>query len=223
MNNKTDKITITIDGPAGAGKSTISKKLAAQINFVYVDTGALYRGVAYEVKEADIDYNNKEELTGLLKNTNLDCNMGNKHFQLFSKGVDISQNIRTTEISMLASAVSALPEVRKALLSIQKNIALKHNAVFEGRDMGTIIFPFADYKFFLTADLNIRAQRRFKETNNKSEDLKKIETDMKKRDHDDSTRAESPLIPADDAIIIDSTNLNIHQVVKQIRKNIKIS
>lgn len=243
MDKIMDKITITIDGPAGAGKSTISKLLAAQINFVYVDTGALYRGVAYEVKKAKIDYKDNYKLIKLLKTINFDCKMEENAFKLISKGIDISEKIRTSEISMLASAVSALPEVRSALLGIQQDIAVKYNAVFEGRDMGTVVFPDAEYKFFLIADLEIRAERRYKETidsisNNSSniisgnvsnnvsgnsEDLSKIEKDMKKRDHDDSTRTESPLKQADNAILIDSTSLTIKQVVEKIRTNLKFS
>lgn len=218
-----NKITITIDGPAGAGKSTVSKALAAQIGFVYVDTGALYRGVAYEVKKAKFDYKDKNKLAGLLKEMNFDCKMQNNTFKLISKGTDISDKIRTNEISMLASAVSALPAVRSALLGIQKDIAIKHNAVFEGRDMGTVVFPDAEFKFFLIADLKVRAERRHKELPDSSEKLNKIEKDMEKRDYDDSTRAESPLKPAHDSIVIDSTNFTIDQVVEKIRKNLKIS
>jgi CMP/dCMP kinase len=226
-----NKITITIDGPAGAGKTTVSKGLAEKIDCVYVDTGALYRGVAFEAKKAKLDYTDQKELLEFLKKISFDCKMEKNNFKLISNGVDISGDIRTSEISMLASAVSALPEVRSALLGIQKNIAMKHNAVFEGRDMGTVVFPEADYKFFLIADLNIRAERRFKEnveslsseSSGNIENFNKIENDMKKRDHDDSTRAASPLKPADDAVLIDSTNLNIEQVVEKIRENIIIT
>lgn len=220
------KITITIDGPAGAGKSTVSKALADRIGFVYVDTGALYRGVAYEINKAKIDYKDHEKLGKLLKEITFDCKMQKDSFKLFSNGKDISDKIRTNEISMFASTVSALPEVRSALLGIQKNIGEKYNAVFEGRDMGTVVFPDAQYKFFLIADLTIRADRRYKEsikdlseqTPDDLEKLNKIEKDMKKRDHDDSTRIESPLKPAIDSIEIDSTNLNIEQVVRKIRE-----
>ena len=231
MSEKTTKITITIDGPAGAGNSTVSKSLAEKIGYVYVDTGALYRGVAYEVKKENFDYKNKEKLSNLLNKINFDCKMENNSFKLISNGVDISDKIRSSEISMLASAVSANHEVRSALLGIQKDIAELHNAVFEGRDMGTVVFPNAEYKFFLTADLKIRAERRFKEVidkssddlSGKSEDVNKIKEDMKKRDHDDSTRAESPLKPAENAILIDSTGLTIEQVVEKIRENLIIS
>jgi len=225
------KITITIDGPAGAGKSTVSKNLAEQLEYVYVDTGALYRGVALEVKRADIDYNDEEKLLKLLNEIDIDCKMENSTFKLLSNGIDISGEIRTPEISMLASAVSALPEVRSALLGIQKDISVKHNSIFEGRDMGTVVFPDADFKFFMIADLKIRAERRYKELAPVKEDKAlgnsdiylKIHDDIKKRDHDDSTRKESPLKPAEDAIIIDSTDLNIMQVVEKIRKNIIIT
>jgi cytidylate kinase len=226
-----NKITITIDGPAGAGKSTVSKSLAAKMGYVYVDTGALYRGVAYEIKKASIDYKDNDKLVKLLKGINFDCKMQNNSFKLISNGNDISGKIRTNEISMLASAVSALPEVRAALLGIQKDIALKYNAVFEGRDMGTIVFPQARNNFFLIADLKVRAERRFKEStenlsNNSttnSEDFNKIEMDMKKRDHNDSIRAASPLKPAFNSMVIDSTYLSVDQVVEKIRNNLKIS
>ncbi len=227
MNEKLETITITIDGPAGAGKSTVSKKLAAKLGYVYVDTGALYRGVAYEVKKRNIDYKNESDLAGLLNILRFDCKTEKNDFRLISNGKDISEKIRTSEISMLASAVSALPLVRSALLDIQKNIAKQYNAVFEGRDMGTVVFPDAEFKFFLTADLDVRAKRRYMEKSldqtRDSDDFKNIKADMKKRDYDDSNRCDSPLKPAEDAILIDSTGLNIDQVVEKIYENLIIS
>ncbi len=224
--NKT--ITITIDGPAGAGKSTVSKLLASKIGYVYVDTGALYRGVALEVKKAKIDYKDKNRLSELLKDIKFDCEMKNNNFRLMSNSSDISGKIRTSEISMLASKVSAEPMVRATLLGIQKDIAVRYNAVFEGRDMGTVVFPEAQYKFFLIADLKTRAQRRYKEVIGSSplkvlNNLNKIEKDIATRDHHDSTRAESPLEPAADSVLIDSTNLTIEQVVDKMYSTLKIS
>ncbi|MBT6340497.1 MAG: (d)CMP kinase, partial [Desulfobacula sp.] len=154
---------ITIDGPAGAGKTTISRLLSKKLGCVYVDTGALYRGAAYEIQRKGIDWENDDALESFLKNLDLNFLMENNSLILISSGIDITDCIRTPEISMLASASSAKPQVRKALLGIQRNIAETKDAVFEGRDMGTVVFPGAQYKFFLFADLSVRAKRRYNE------------------------------------------------------------
>ncbi len=224
---KTEKTIITIDGPAGAGKSTVAKLLAAKLNYVYVDTGALYRSVAFEITDSDTDYKDKKELNRLLNSIDLRYEIKNSSFILMCNGNDISQKIRTDNISMLASKVSAIPEVRSALLGIQHRIGRKYDSVFEGRDMGTVVFPNARFKFFLIADLKTRAKRRFGEysekKNDQTPDLGSIEKDMEKRDHADSTRKESPLKPASDSIIIDSTDLSVQQVVEKINGYIEIS
>lgn len=209
---------ITIDGPAGSGKTTVSKLLARQLGWIYVDTGALYRGVALGVKTADIDPENHDALMRLLNNLSFTIETRGQSMKLFSSGCDITDQIRTPEISMLASTLSAKPGVRAALLGIQRAIAVKKNAVFEGRDMGTVVFPGADYKFFLLADLKTRAMRRFKET--PDQPLDDVEQDMAKRDKNDSEREIAPLKPADDAIIIDSTALTIEAVVARIMDKI---
>ena len=210
--------TITIDGPAGSGKTTVSKLLARQLGWIYVDTGALYRGVALEVKAANIDYENPGALQSLLDRLCFTIVTQGKSMQLLSSGCDITHRIRTPEITMLSSTLSAKPVVRAALLGIQRSIAVERNAVFEGRDMGTVVFPGADYKFFLQADLTTRALRRFQETPGQS--LDDVERDMAKRDKNDSEREVAPLQPADDAIIIDSTTLTIEAVVAQIMDRI---
>ncbi len=227
---------ITIDGPAGAGKTTVSKALAKALGCVYVDTGALYRGVAHEINQQKIDWKDSVCLAEFLKTLDLNFIMNNQDLVLTSSGKDITPFIRTPEISMLASATSAVPMVRDALLDIQKQIGASRDAVFEGRDMGTTVFPHAPFKFFLFADLSIRAKRRYDEmdgqgnsqnpqgdkknaqgdSQNAHRDLKKVEQEMGKRDSDDSNRKTSPLKPSSDAIKIDSTHMNVGEVVEKL-------
>lgn len=204
---------VTIDGPAGAGKTTVSKALAKALDCVYVDTGALYRGVAYEIDRQRVDWKDETALVAFLKSLDLNFIMAGQNLTLTSSGHDISCLIRTPKISMLASATSALPAVRRALLGIQKQIADTRDAVFEGRDMGTAVFPDAPFKFFLFADIQIRARRRCDETGPDAK-LDRIKADMSKRDHDDTSRAASPLKPAQDAISVDSTHMTVAQVVE---------
>lgn len=227
-NQKKKRKIITIDGPAGAGKSTVSKMLAEKMGWIYVDTGALYRGVAYEVQRCQTDIENQAALDALLETVHFEFRSGENGFLLFSSGQDITGSIRSAEISMLASTVSALPAVREKLLGIQREMAHQYDAVFEGRDMGTVVFPDADHKFFLVADLEIRAERRFAEMESNGEvakggnTLNEIKDAMAMRDHNDRTRKESPLKPATDAVTIDSTNLSSDQVVEQLMKHISI-
>lgn len=220
-NNVTGRRIITIDGPAGAGKTTVSKALAKVLGCVYVDTGALYRGVAFEISRQQINWQETHLLERFLTSLELDFVMEGREPVLTSSGRDISAYIRTNEISMLASATSAVPQVRKALLGIQKSIARERDAVFEGRDMGTAVFPNASYKFFLTADVKVRAQRRFEESNTPGISFNKILQDIVKRDADDTQRAVSPLKPAQDAVFIDTTALDVSQVVEKMKRIIK--
>jgi len=212
---------ITIDGPAGAGKTTISNLLARKLGCVYVDTGALYRGVAYEINKQKIDWEKDEPLEKFLKHLDLNFIMEQGALVLTSSQKDITPYIRSPEISMLASATSARPQVRSALLDIQRSIAQTKDAVFEGRDMGTVVFPDAQYKFFLFADLSIRAKRRYEEMPEKQKDLQRVQQEMEKRDTNDSRRKEAPLMAAPDAVKIDSTCLTIAEVVDEIMKNIQ--
>ena len=217
-----DRRIITIDGPAGAGKTTVSKALARELGCVYVDTGALYRGVGFEIKRQQVNWKDNALLEQFLACLDLDFVMEGREPVLTSSGLDISAYIRTNEISMLASATSAVPQVRKALLGIQKSIARERDAVFEGRDMGTAVFPNASYKFFLTADVNVRALRRFEESTVSGISFEKIFKDMVKRDADDTQRAVSPLKPAPDAVLIDATASDVSQVVEKMKRIIKI-
>ena len=210
------KRIITIDGPAGAGKTTIGRLLSQNLGCIYVDTGALYRGVAYEIKRQEIDWKNDTALEAFLSDLDLCFAIENKSLVLKSSGRDITEFIRTSEISMLASSCSARPQVRECLLDIQRNIAKKEDSVFEGRDMGTVVFPGARYKFFLSADLSVRAKRRFNEMPDENKTLQDIQKQMETRDSNDSQRKIAPLKPAADAIKIDSSFLTIEQVVEKM-------
>ncbi|WP_022668459.1 (d)CMP kinase [Desulfospira joergensenii] len=214
---------ITIDGPAGAGKTTVSKALAADLGCVYVDTGALYRGVAYEIQNQNADWEKDEILAEFLTGLDLNFILDGPDLTLVSSGKDITPFIRTSEISMLASAVSARPEVRATLLDLQRRIGMNQDAVFEGRDMGTVVFPDADFKFFLSADISVRARRRFDETGDQGKDFQTVQAEMSRRDHDDTHRKEAPLKPAPDAVRIDSTHLSILEVVARMKSYIQNS
>jgi len=218
-----DHQIITIDGPAGAGKTTVSRLLARELNCVYVDTGALYRGVAYEIDQQGIDWRDDEVLDGFLGQLDLDFVMGKQGLVLMSSGKDITSFIRTSKISMLASATSARPSVRAALLGIQKQIAAKQDAVFEGRDMGTVVFPEAQFKFYLFADLEVRARRRYHEMPRGDASVEKIQDEMARRDSNDSQRKQAPLRIADDAVKFDSTHLTVRKVVDKMLENIRKS
>ncbi len=208
------KLLITIDGPAGAGKTTVSRALADRLGYRYIDTGALYRGIALAVQSRGIDQKNDDDLKSLCSDLNLTFVRNDEGLSLYLNGENISDRIRTAEITMLASAVSARPVVREFLLDVQKNLGWQKAAVFEGRDMGTVVFPDADVKFFLDASTHTRALRRFEEQKlQSSQTLDEVERDIQRRDRNDSTREVAPLKPAPDAIIIDSTELTAEAVV----------
>jgi len=208
--------TITIDGPAGSGKTTVSRLLAEKLGYLYVDTGSLYRGVALEVDENSIDWKNDYLLDAFLRTLDFQFVVSKGVPVLLSSGRDISRGLRSSRISMLASAVSAKPAVRTFLLGMQKEIAGEHNAVFEGRDMGTVVFPRADVKFFLSADLKTRALRRYNEMDKNRNRLEDIEKSMALRDKNDSQRRTAPMMPARDAVMIDSTGLTASGVVEKM-------
>jgi cytidylate kinase len=211
---------ITIDGPAGSGKTTVSKLLARQLHCVRVDTGALYRAVAFEIHRQHICWENDAALDAFVSGLDLNVVLENEEMRVLSSGNDITPFLRTPEITMLASATSARPAVRSALLDIQRRIARQQDAVFEGRDMGTVVFPDATVKFFLIADLAVRARRRFDEIPDPAKDLSRIQADMAARDDQDTRRDQAPLKPAPDAILIDSSRLTASQVVEEMLKHL---
>ena len=208
------KIVVTIDGPAGAGKTTASRILARRLGYKYIDTGALYRGIALAAKEADVDPDRPDQLQELLDRLTLEFVFTGDELRLRVNGKDVSDRIRTPEISMAASAVSAKPIVRAFLLDVQRRMGREKGAVFEGRDMGTVVFPEAEVKFYLDAALENRALRRYKELeSDKNITLDRIRADMEKRDYNDCHRELAPLKPAADAIKIDSSGLDIEGVL----------
>jgi cytidylate kinase len=212
---------ITIDGPAGAGKTTISRLLSARLGYDYIDTGALYRAVALAAQEAGIGADDDDGLERLCKGLCLAFQRQSGELRLMSNGVDVSERLRTPELTMLASAISARPVVRAFLLKVQRELGAAKNAVFEGRDMGTVVFPHADVKFFLDADLEVRARRRFEElVPAGSQELAQVKDQIQRRDQNDSNRALAPLKAADDAIRIDSTALGLEAVIEDMLSSI---
>lgn len=217
-------IAIAIDGPAGAGKSTIAKCAAKELGFIYVDTGALYRAIGLYVQRKGIDKDDKENVIASLKEIDEKLAFNEKGEQIvILNGEDVSGYIRTPEISMYASAVSAIPEVRNFLLDLQRNMAKTNNVIMDGRDIGTVILPDAKVKIFLSASPECRAKRRYDELVEKGMDVNydDILKDVIERDYNDSHRATAPLKPADDAIIIDTTGQDREESIKQLIKVMK--
>ena len=208
-------LLVTIDGPGGAGKTVVSRLLAKALGYTYVDTGALYRAVALAVLSEKCSANEDSKVAQICRRLRLRFENSLKGPRLYMNEVDITDEIRTQEITMLASAVSARSVVREYLLGVQREMAKNGGVVFEGRDMGTVVFPDADVKFFLDADPHVRALRRHKElvAMGMNISLDEVAETMRKRDKDDSSRALAPLKPAHDAVRIDSTSLEIEQVV----------
>jgi len=215
-------LLITIDGPAGAGKTTVSRLLADRLSYRYVDTGALYRCVALAAIQAGIQADEDEKLNRLCRGLKIELKMDQKHTRLLLDGKDVGSAIRTPAVTMMASAVSARAVVRKFLLKVQQDLGAAKAAVFEGRDMGTVVFPNADVKFFLDAAPKVRAFRRYQELKEQcNQSLEAVETEMRRRDKNDSQRDLAPLKPAPDALVVDATHLSIQQVVDTMVSHIQ--
>ena len=214
---------IAIDGPAGAGKSTIARRAAAEMGFIYVDTGALYRSVAYYCITKGADVKDREKIAALLPEISPELRFIDGVQHVFVNGEDVSGNIRTPEVSLGASSVSAYPEVRAFLFDLQRKIAAENNVIMDGRDIGTVVLPQAQVKIFLTASPEIRAERRYKELIEKGSevDYQSVLDDIVKRDYNDSHREIAPLKPAEDSVLFDTTGLALDESVAAITKIIK--
>lgn len=215
-------INVAIDGPAGAGKSTIAKAAAKELGFIYVDTGALYRAVAYNaVKTGAID--DEQKIINMLDLTKVELKYVNGVQAVYLNGEDVSAFIRTPEISMGASKVSAIPQVRAFLLNLQREIASKNNVIMDGRDIATVVLPNADVKIFLFASPECRAERRYKELIEKGESVSfdDVLKDVNQRDYQDSHREIAPLKPSDDSIMADTSELTLQESINLIVNTIK--
>lgn len=212
-------ISIAIDGPSGAGKSTISRKAAEIFGFIYVDTGAIYRTIGLASKIRGISLDDKAAVMEMLTKLNIELKYnesGEQHMYL--DGKDVSRDIRLPEVSMLASKVSAIPEVRTFLFDMQRDMAKKYDVIMDGRDIGTVILPDADLKIFLTADVNDRAQRRYEELRTKGmiKPFDEVLAEMKQRDEQDTLRAAAPLKAAEDAVMLDTSGNTLEQSIAEV-------
>lgn len=214
-----NKIRIAIDGPSGAGKSTIAKRIANELEIDYIDTGAMYRAVAYKLLQKQIDIHDIRSLTDMLSKTDIDFTEGN----IILDGEIVNDKIRTHEISRMASDVSALQVVRDKLVALQRKMGQVKSVVMDGRDIGTNVLKDAEYKFFVTATASERARRRWLELVEKGEkvELKQVEADIITRDNNDSKRELNPLKKAEDAIELDTTGMTIEEVTDKIMEVIK--
>ena len=214
---------IAIDGPSGAGKSTIAKAVAKELGIVYVDTGALYRTVGYFVRQNNKDPKNAEEVGALLPLINIEVRYENGVQNVYLNGENPGDKIRQPEISMYASAVSAIPSVRAFLLETQKDIARKNSVVMDGRDIGTVILPDAEVKIFMFASNEARARRRYNELIAKGETVRyeDVLSEMIERDHNDKNRDIAPAVPADDAIMMDNSDMSVEENVNAVLDIVK--
>ncbi|ACM60425.1 cytidylate kinase [Caldicellulosiruptor bescii] len=212
------KINIAIDGPAGAGKSTISKLLASQLGYIHIDTGAMYRAVGLKVLKNNISPHDRKKIVEILNSTDIQIKLVDGRQLVFLDGEDVTEKIRQPEVSMYASDVSKIREVRERLVKMQQELAKQKGVIMDGRDIGTHVLPNAELKIFLTATAEERAKRRFLELKQKGYDVDyyQLLDEIKKRDQNDMTREFAPLRVAEDAIVIDSTSLSIEEVLQKV-------
>lgn len=219
----TNKLIVAIDGPAGAGKSTVAKLVAKELGFHYIDTGALYRALTLKIKRLKLDLKDEKNIVDIMKKTQLDLEYNNNRIKLMLDNEDVTEEIRKPYITNGVSEVAKIKQVRQIMTKLQRKLAENNNSVLEGRDIGTVVFPKAKWKFYVDASFKVRANRRFKELSEKNEkiNLRCVEEDLTTRDRIDSTRKIAPLKKAKDAIFIDTTNLSIREVVNKIISWIK--
>jgi len=212
---------ITIDGPTGSGKSTVSRLLAQRLHYRYLDTGAMYRAVGLAILKAGVSFNNKKEISKICNGIDIKFIHEGNATKIYLDNEDVTKAIRKPAIDLIASDVSALDNVRKVMTILQRKIGSQGPLVAEGRDMGTVVFPEAQHKFYIDASLEVRVDRRFQERQKRGESIsrEKVKKDLIKRDNQDMNRHLSPLKPARDAKIIDTTNLSPHQLIGKIIKD----
>ena len=211
---------IAIDGPAGAGKSTIARRTAQELSFIYVDTGALYRALAVFLVDEGISPEDTEKVGEAVKSVKVSIAYENGEQQVLVNGKNVTSRLRAEAVGNMASKVSAIPAVRAALLDLQRDLAKAHDVLMDGRDIGTNVLPEAELKIYLTASVETRAERRYKELQEKGEnkDFSAIKEEIEKRDYQDMTRAIAPLKQAEDAVYLDTSHMNIDEVVEAIKK-----
>lgn len=211
-------ISVAIDGPAGAGKSTIARAAAAQLGFIYVDTGALYRSIGLFAVQKKIDFAQKNDIIALLGQIDVELTFVDGEQRVLLCGEDVSDEIRSPEVSMAASVVSAIPEVRSFLFDLQKDMAKHNNVVMDGRDIGTVVLPKAQVKIFLTASPEVRAKRRCLELEQKGERVsyEDVLADIRQRDYNDTHREIAPLRQAEDAVLVDTSELTLEESVQTL-------
>lgn len=211
---------IAIDGPSATGKSTLAKALAKELSFIYIDTGAMYRAVGLYNIRKNIDLNNEDDVVNTLKDISIDIKYIDKEQRIFLNGEDVSSQIREEKVGMAASIVSTYKKVREVLVDLQRSLANVQNIIMDGRDIGTVVLPNASLKIFLTASSEERTKRRYLELKEKGKDvsIEDVAKELKERDERDTKRTNSPLTKAEDAILVDTTNMNIEQTIEYIKK-----
>ena len=211
---------IAIDGPSATGKSTLAKALAKELSFIYIDTGAMYRAVGLYNIRKNIDLNNEADVVNTLKDISIDIKYIDKEQRIFLNGEDVSNQIREEKVGTAASIVSTYKKVREVLVDLQRSLANVQNVIMDGRDIGTVVLPNSSLKIFLTASSEERTKRRYLELKEKGKDvsIEDVAKELKERDERDTKRANSPLTKAEDAILVDTTNMNIEQTIEYIKK-----
>lgn len=222
MTEKKKGLVIAIDGPSGAGKSTVARRLAERLRYIYIDTGALYRSIGWKALRQGVDPGDERALADLCSRTDVTIRKDNSDPRFFVDGADVTGHIRTPEMGMMASLVSKSPAVRARLLDLQRELGRQGGVVMDGRDIGTVVFPDADVKFYLDAGAEERGRRRYRELKSKGMevDLARITREIEERDLQDSSRALAPLRKAEDAAVIDSTAMSIEEVIDRMLSEI---
>ncbi len=216
-------LKIALDGPSGSGKSTIAKRLSKELDILYLDTGAMYRATALKALKLNVDTLDETGVLGFINDLDLNIKYENGSQQTYLDGENVSEKIREPQVSMAASNISSLKCVRLKMVEMQRKIAESVSCVLDGRDIGSFVLPNADFKFYITASVDVRAERRFKELKEKgfNVDFNSLKKEIEERDYNDSHREFAPLVKAKDAILIDTSNMNIEQVVACVMSHIK--